>query len=206
MKTPSCLAFSHNSTKLDFLGCGSSYEGKNSEGLVGLSLSSGLSKRLVVGKVGRDGARIPERVAIWYDTYVRPFPDVDVIYITVGNEVIPGDLGQYAVPAMQNFWSVISSAARYRHHYVGLYVNPKTFLPALGRCFSPRSEQYDDLGYQYSNLLHAMVDATHAAAEKVNMSSVDILVSESGWPSAGNGNFTTLALAATYNWNIWKFF
>ncbi|KAI6683623.1 hypothetical protein NL676_029536 [Syzygium grande] len=42
--------------------------------------------------------------------------------------------------------------------------------------------------------------------EKEGISYVDAVVSESGWPSAGNGNFTTPQLAQTYNHNSVKKF
>ncbi|KAB1209481.1 Lichenase [Morella rubra] len=56
----------------------------------------------------------------------------------------------------------------------------------------------------YSNLFDAMVDAFYSAMERVGVTNVSVVVSESGWPSAGNGNFTTPALAATYNRNFVK--
>ncbi|KAI6683622.1 hypothetical protein NL676_029535 [Syzygium grande] len=40
--------------------------------------------------------------------------------------------------------------------------------------------------------------------EKEGVSNVDVVVSKSGWPSAGNGNFTTLQLAQIYNENFEK--
>ena len=40
--------------------------------------------------------------------------------------------------------------------------------------------------------------------EKVEFADVDIVISESGWPSDGNGDLTTASLAATYNQNFVK--
>ncbi|KAK1549707.1 hypothetical protein Q3G72_006537 [Acer saccharum] len=54
----------------------------------------------------------------------------------------------------------------------------------------------------YYNLFDAMVDAFFSAMEKEGVSDVDVIVSESGWPSAGNCDFTTPQLAATYNKNF----
>ncbi|XP_027067313.1 probable glucan endo-1,3-beta-glucosidase BG4 [Coffea arabica] len=53
----------------------------------------------------------------------------------------------------------------------------------------------------YHNLFDAMVDAVYWAMEKegVHNHNVGVAVSESGWPSAGKGNFTTPKLASTYN-------
>ncbi|KAI6683632.1 hypothetical protein NL676_029545 [Syzygium grande] len=44
------------------------------------------------------------------------------------------------------------------------------------------------------------------AMEKEGVSNVDVVVSESGWPSVGNGGFTTPQLARTYNQNFVKKF
>ncbi|TXG61646.1 hypothetical protein EZV62_013009 [Acer yangbiense] len=55
---------------------------------------------------------------------------------------------------------------------------------------------------KYLNLFDAIVDAFFSAMEKEGVSNVNVVVSESGWPSAGNGDFTTPQLAATYNRNF----
>ncbi|KAF8388739.1 hypothetical protein HHK36_025419 [Tetracentron sinense] len=59
-----------------------------------------------------------------------------------------------------------------------------------------------DGNLSYSNLFDAIVDAFYWAMEKVGVTDINIGVSESGWPSAGNGNFTTPTLATTYNKNF----
>lgn len=47
-----------------------------------------------------------------------------------------------------------------------------------------------------------MVDAFYWAMEKVGGTNVGVVVTESGWPSAGNGNFTSPDLARAYNTNL----
>ncbi|XP_034699438.1 glucan endo-1,3-beta-glucosidase-like [Vitis riparia] len=54
----------------------------------------------------------------------------------------------------------------------------------------------------YSNLFDAMVDAFYSAMEKAGGSTVGVVVTESGWPSAGKGNVTTPEIAGTYNRNF----
>ncbi|XP_078158735.1 glucan endo-1,3-beta-glucosidase-like [Carex rostrata] len=53
----------------------------------------------------------------------------------------------------------------------------------------------------YQNLFDAQVDALYSAMEKVGGSNVGLVISESGWPSAG-GTDTTVGNAQTYNQNL----
>ncbi|RVX05520.1 putative glucan endo-1,3-beta-glucosidase BG5 [Vitis vinifera] len=48
-----------------------------------------------------------------------------------------------------------------------------------------------------------MVDAFYSAMEKAGGSTVGVVLTESGWPSAGKGNGTTPEIAGTYNRNSW---
>lgn len=67
--------------------------------------------------------------------------------------------------------------------------------------FTATDTVVQDGDYSYRNMFDAMVDAFLAAMEKAG-GNVRVVVSESGWPSDGNGNATTSELAGTYNKNF----
>ncbi|KAE9463282.1 hypothetical protein C3L33_04821, partial [Rhododendron williamsianum] len=54
---------------------------------------------------------------------------------------------------------------------------------------------------QYRNLFDALLDAAYSAVEKAGGPNVEIVVSESGWPSAG-GNDASVENAGTYYGNL----
>ncbi|XP_030531443.1 probable glucan endo-1,3-beta-glucosidase BG4 [Rhodamnia argentea] len=189
----------------------------------------------------------------WFDTNVQPYMSkVTIRYISAGNEVVPGDLAQYVLPAMENLQIVLN-----HYKYTGVKVSTAVAMGTLGSSYPPSSGAFSNearadmvgiikflsntkstllvnvypyfayasdpthvkLDYaqftapgpvvkdgdlSYSNLLDAMVDAFYWAMEKEGVSSVDVVVSETGWPSAGNGVFTTPQLAQTYNQNFVK--
>ncbi|PHT87286.1 putative glucan endo-1,3-beta-glucosidase GVI [Capsicum annuum] len=55
--------------------------------------------------------------------------------------------------------------------------------------------------FQYNNLFDATVDSLYAALEKVGQSAVEIVVTETGWPSAGDV-YATIDNAQTYVNNL----
>ncbi|KAM7518984.1 hypothetical protein LguiB_017946 [Lonicera macranthoides] len=61
-----------------------------------------------------------------------------------------------------------------------------------------------DGNLKYYNLFYAMVDAVNAALEKINAGNVAIVVSETGWPSAGNDPYTSIDNAKSYNQNLFN--
>ncbi|XP_076947653.1 glucan endo-1,3-beta-glucosidase-like isoform X1 [Bidens hawaiensis] len=67
--------------------------------------------------------------------------------------------------------------------------------------FTASQPVVNDNGRQYSNLFDAILDAHYAAQGRLGGQNVEIVVSESGWPSSG-GSVATVGNAGTYVRNL----
>ncbi|TVU36883.1 hypothetical protein EJB05_18864 [Eragrostis curvula] len=79
----------------------------------------------------------------------------------------------------------------YRDNPRDIKLNYATFRPGV-------TVRDDGNGLTYTNLFDAMVDAIYAALDKAGAPNVRVVVSESGWPSAG-GFAASVDNARTYN-------
>ncbi|PRQ46965.1 putative licheninase [Rosa chinensis] len=187
-----------------------------------------------------------EAVNAWFTTNVKPYLDgIELNYNAVGNEVIPGPLGNYVFPVMRFLPTMLDG-----RELSGIKVTTVVPGTALGSSYPPSSgvfaaeavevmtsivqflastnsslmiNAYPYFAYKsdpanvhldyalfttktsviqdgplgYYNLLDAIVDSFYTAMKKVGSPNVTVVVSESGWPSAGSGQFTTPELAGT---------
>ncbi|KAI7744829.1 hypothetical protein M8C21_018221 [Ambrosia artemisiifolia] len=118
-----------------------------------------------------------------------------------------GDFSEAAKPAMQqvagflasNGYPILVTAYPYF-----AYAGDPNNVPLQYALINSTEVVVRDGDLGYTNLFDAMVDGVYAALEKVGGGAVEVVVCESGWPSKGNGDFTTIALAQTYNQNLVK--
>ncbi|CAN0855478.1 Glucan endo-1,3-beta-glucosidase, basic vacuolar isoform [Linum grandiflorum] len=103
---------------------------------------------------------------------------------------IIGFLGSVKAPLLANIYTYFS----YRD-------NPSTIsLPYA--LLSSQSVSVWDNGLGYTNLFDAMLDSLYSAVERLGGWSVEVVVSESGWPSGGAGAATTMDNARTFYTNL----
>ncbi|XP_025673173.1 glucan endo-1,3-beta-glucosidase-like [Arachis hypogaea] len=173
----------------------------------------------------------PNAAKDWVNTNIVPYSqDVRFKYITLGNEIHPGDVeAQYILSGMQNIHNALASsnlgqikvstaidlsllgnsyppsdgafseaATAYMQQIVNFLVpNGSPLLANIYSYFAYASDQVNiPLEYAlftqqgnnavgYQNLFDAMLDSTYAALEKIGANNLQIVVSESGWPSSG---------------------
>ncbi|KAF8389450.1 hypothetical protein HHK36_026145 [Tetracentron sinense] len=214
-----------------------------------LNALEGSEIELVLGVLNQDLNQLandPSFATTWVKTNVIPYtPTVHFKYISAGNEVIPGPLAAYVLPAMKNLVGALKAAN------LEISVTTCVSTQVLGSSYPPSNGSFSEavapdmvsitgfleanqssllvniypyfayasdpanirLDYAlftatdvvatdgemgYKNLFDAMVDAVYAALEKAGGSNVEIVVAESGWPSAGNGDIATIKNAGNY--------
>ncbi|CAN4123173.1 unnamed protein product [Withania somnifera] len=164
----------------------------------------------------------------WVQDNIRShFPDVKFKYIAVGNEVDPGtNAGQYArfvLPKNGKYFQRVSTATYsglltktypprdsiFREEYKD-FINPiieflaRNNLPLLANIypyFGHTDNTADKNSAGYENLFDALLDSMYYATEKVGGQNIEIIVSESGWPSSGHPA-ATIENAQTYYTNL----
>ncbi|GKV26643.1 hypothetical protein SLEP1_g35908 [Rubroshorea leprosula] len=81
------------------------------------------------------------------------------------------------------------------------YIDNINYLTLDFALFKSQSQPLTDGPLQYNNFFDALLDAVYAALERSNGSSLEIVISESGWPSAG-GTAATIENAENYISNL----
>ncbi|VAH69005.1 unnamed protein product [Triticum turgidum subsp. durum] len=161
-------------------------------------------------------ANDPSAAPAWVKANVQPFPGVSFRYIAVGNEIkvstsLRFDVVNNTSPPSNGVFADTSFMGPILDFLAStgapLLVNVYPYFAYKGdqqnikldfATFVPGSTTVTDNGLTYSNLFDAMVDSIYAALEKAGKSDVKVVISESGWPSAG-GVGATAQNARAYN-------
>ncbi|KAL5541940.1 hypothetical protein UlMin_009650 [Ulmus minor] len=180
-----------------------------------LNALKGSNIELILGVPNSELQRLanPSDAASWVQSNVVSFwPSVRFRYIAVGNEVSPiggtSALAQYVLPALVNVFNAVRSAGLNDQIKVSTAID----TTLIGVSFPPSKGAFrDDVrGYLdpiighlvgYQNLFDAMLDGLYSALEGAWGGDLDVVVSESGWPSAG-GFGTSFENARTYYSNL----
>ncbi|CAN1192491.1 Glucan endo-1,3-beta-glucosidase, basic isoform [Linum perenne] len=158
----------------------------------------------------------------WVQNNVVAYGDVRFKYIAVGNEVEPINsvgLGSRVKVSTAFKYSFMDKTfpprdGSFKAEYTGLLGPILDSLaanqaPVLLNFDNPTDVPLDyalfkapaDPSSEYKTLFDAMLDATYYALEKAGKGDLNIVVSESGWPTEG-GNAATVDNAMSYNNNL----
>ncbi|XP_058108865.1 glucan endo-1,3-beta-glucosidase-like [Magnolia sinica] len=126
------------------------------------------------------------------------------IHMAVLGNSYPPSQGSFSAEAAQHLNSIIPFINSQQapllanvYTYFGYVGNPNDISLSYALFTSPTVVS-EDGSLQYQNLFDAMVDALYSAVERVVGTNMEIVISESGWPSAG-GFAATIDNAQTYN-------
>ncbi|THG22084.1 hypothetical protein TEA_027928 [Camellia sinensis var. sinensis] len=152
---------------------------------------------------------------IWVQNNVKNYGNVKFRYIAVGNEVDPSNpnTAPFLLPAMRKpelgpfldpiigFLANNGAPLLLNLYPYFSYANNTIDISLDYALFTAPSVVVTDGSLGYRNLFDAMLDAVYSALEKAGGGSLEIVVSESGWPTAG-GTATSIDNARTYNNNL----
>ncbi|KAI3696680.1 hypothetical protein L6452_29154 [Arctium lappa] len=157
----------------------------------------------------------------WVRDNIQNYPDVRFKYVAVGNEVDPNNESRRYVnfphptppgkgAFRDNVRGFIEPIIKFlAQNNLPMLANIYPYFGYLGdpnanlryALFTAPGTVVNDNGRQYSNLFDAMLDAHYAAQARLGGANVNIVVSETGWPSAG-GRGASIENARTYYSNL----
>ena len=82
------------------------------------------------------------------------------------------------------------------------YIGDPTDIKLEYALFTSPGVVVQDGNLEYQNLFDAIVDVLYSALEKIGGANMTVIVTESGWPSDGNGGVATVDNACTYYKNL----
>ncbi|KAM0905843.1 hypothetical protein ACQ4PT_017134 [Festuca glaucescens] len=133
------------------------------------------------------GSSIKASTAVQFDVFTNSFPPSSGVFAQAYMGDVARLLASTGAPLLVNVYPYFA----YRDNPRDIQLNYATFQPGA-------TVRDDGNGLVYTNLFDAMVDVVYAALEKAGAPGVRVVVSESGWPSAG-GFAATVENARRYN-------
>ncbi|PKA52586.1 Glucan endo-1,3-beta-glucosidase 1 [Apostasia shenzhenica] len=146
---------------------------------------------------------IPISTPLPFSLIIDPFPPSQAFF----NQTLTPN---FFLPLL-NFLSSTNSPLMLNVYPYYSFMRSRGVIPldsALFKPLPPSKEEVDpNTLLHYTNLYDAMIDAARFALRNLNFSHIPILVTETGWPSAGDARtepFATKDNADTYNSNLIK--
>jgi exo-beta-1,3-glucanase (GH17 family) len=164
--------------------------GSGDDDAAGLILPAMRNVRAALAAAGLAGA-VRVSTAVRMDVITDSFPPSRGVFSASAGRHMPAVarfLADTGTPLLANVYPYFA----YRDNPRDISLAYATFQPGAAAVRDGGS------GLTYTNIFAAMVDAIHAALEKAGAPEVGVVVSESGWPSAG-GFAATVENARRYN-------
>ncbi|RLN24071.1 glucan endo-1,3-beta-glucosidase GV-like [Panicum miliaceum] len=134
----------------------------------------GHAERARRARVGRPRRHQGVSTAVRMDVFANTFPPSSGACAQVYMADVARYLASTGAPLLSNVYPYFA----YRDNLRDISLNYATFRPGT-------AVRDAGNGLVYTNIFDAMVDAIYAALEKAGAPSVGVVVSETGWPSAG---------------------
>uniref|UniRef100_A0A0D3EV49 Glucan endo-1,3-beta-D-glucosidase n=1 Tax=Oryza barthii TaxID=65489 RepID=A0A0D3EV49_9ORYZ len=156
---------------------------------------------VVLGTLNEDLARLATDAsfaASWVQSYVQPFAGaVRFRYINAGNEVIPGDEAASVLPAMRNLQSALRAAG------LGVPVTTVVATSVLGSSYPPSQGAFSEAALPtVAPIVSFLASSGTPLLVNAGGQGLEVVVSETGWPSGGGGAGASVENAAAYSNNL----
>ncbi|RWW62113.1 hypothetical protein BHE74_00030779 [Ensete ventricosum] len=186
-----------------------------------LNALHGSGIQVIVGTVDGDVQKLATDASFaesWVPTNIVPHAgSVTFRCVSIGNEIIPSDIAHVIGPSPRPSVGVFSDVANSTMSAVISFLAANNY-PLLVNAYAyyaydPKYIKLDyvllnstavivqDGNLGYTNMLHAMVDTVYTAMEKVGGPNVEVVLSETGWPSGGGPAVATVEYAKIHNNN-----
>ncbi|CAM8938647.1 unnamed protein product [Rhodiola kirilowii] len=120
--------------------------------------------------------------------------------------VFADNVVQYMKPLLDFFTKIGSPFCLNAYPFLAFMYNPGK-IDINYALFEKTTNIYDNVtGLYYDNLLDAQIDAAYAALETAGYKKMEVIITETGWASRGDGNeaAANVTNARTYNYNLRK--